>query len=304
MRRVKRPLHRKYSSETGGGSSLTSRILLSSPVLQRFVHSLTESHLKSVGDLPPEVLECSVSAFGEISQTDKIPAEEWQGPAQNDARCMPPEFMAMVGKLEGLFSQNEHTSKEDPRVSSPPRSAEKPHLIAESQPEASENLSTLSECIALQSGRVSGRNEMRFQLGDREDEPHLSNHAEKIEPPGATASTGSGPLSFEQILESLVILLAERVSAELKDPNKAFIQEARKEMAALMQDYLDSLAKITVDHCRREFDHLIDEFLAKSDRHDCLSAGTGAQSQVDRISDWMRNHWRPQIGNESTDRAE
>ena len=277
MKLARRPLHRKYSSETGGG--------------------LTESHLKNLGDLPPEVPECSVSAGGEISQTDKKPAAEWQGPAQNDAHSMPPEFMAMVGKLEGLFSQNEHTSTEDPRISSPPRSAEKPHLTAESQPEASENLSTISECIALQSGRVSGRNETRFQLGDREDEPHLSNHAEKIEPPGATASTGSGPLSFEQIVESLVILLAERVSAELKDPNKAFIQEVRKEMAALMQDSLESLAKITVDHCRREFGRLIDEFLAKSDPHDCLSAGTGAQCQVERISDWMRNYWRQQIGN-------
>ena len=287
MRLARRPLHRKYSSETGG-----------------FVHSLTETHSKSVGDLPPEVPESSVSACGEIGQTDKNPAAESQGPAQNDAHSMPPEFMAMVGKLEGLFSQNERTIREDPRISSPLRFAEEQRLIAESQPEASKNLSTLSECIALQSGRVSGMNEMRFQLGDREDEPHLCNHAEKIEPPGTTTSTGSGPPSFEQIVESLVILLAERVSAELKDPNKAFMQEARKEVAALMQDSLESLAKITVDHCRREFGHLTDEFLGKSDPHDYLSAGTGAQRQIDRISDWMRNHWRQQIGNKSTDRAE
>jgi len=257
-----------------------------------------------VGDLPPEVPESSVSARGEISQTDKNPAAESQGLAQNDAHSMPPEFMAMVRKLEGLFSQNDRTIREDPRISSPPQSAEEPRLIAESQPEAFENLSTLSECIALQSGRVSGMNEMRFQLGGREGEPHFSNHAEKTAPPGATTSTGSSPSSFEQVMESLVILLAERVSVELKDPNKAFMQEVRKEMAAMMQDSLESLAKITVDHCRREFGHLMDEFLAKSDRHDYLSAGTGAQRQVDRISDWMRNHWRQQIGNKSTDRAE
>lgn len=256
-------------------------------MLQKLVHCLKEKRLMNLEDLPSEVPGSSVSSDGEINETDKNPGAQSRALVQNDAHTMPPEFMAMVGKLEGVFCQDERASAEDPPISPPPRSADESHLIAKSRAEASENLSTISECIALQSGRISGMNGMRSQLGDREGKPDLRNHAEKVEPPGATTSTRSDPLSFEQALESLVMILGERVSAELKDSNKAFIQELRKEMAGLLEDSLESLVKMTVDQCRREFGPLINEL---SDLHNHLLGDTAAKCQVDRISDWMRTH--------------
>jgi len=288
--------------------------------------------VNSLNDLPSEVRESSAARQGEFRQAAMRPAAEPEAAGGNDGLGMPPEFMAMVRRLEGRFTESGETIAADPPTAGGaiPTHLEAAEIWDSAQASEEGALRPLSECIAAQSSQLPVSSVISPHLGSRDADPILGGHREAIEPPLAPAFAVSHGISldaatvatywqkmtvedraaaahrtpFEKpaegkqafpdrnqatvplaqslldtcaepkvegmrtgldaLMRSLATVYVERVSADLKNSNKVCIDEVEKKVAELMQASLDSLAENMLDRCRKEFDRMVNELLAKS----------------------------------------
>ena len=175
------------------GEPLTSRLSHRSSELRKLARSFTTDQVNGLNNLPSEVQESSAARQGESSQAALHPASGLEAAGRNDGLSMPPEFMVMVRRLEGRFTDNVETSMvADPPVAEAaiPADAEVTencHSTSASEEDDQGTLRPLSECIAAQSSRLPTSRVISPQLGNYDGEPILGNHVETIEPPLAPA---------------------------------------------------------------------------------------------------------------------
>ena len=192
MRPVLRILSGKDNFELRG-DSLTSRLSHRSSELRKLARSFTTDQVNGLNNLPSEVQESSAARQGESSQAALHPASGLEAAGRTDGLSMPPEFMVMVRRLEGRFTDNVETSM----VADPPlaeaaipadaEATENWHSTSASEEDDQGTLRPLSECIAVQSSRLPTSRVISPQLGNYDGEPILGNHVEAIEPPLAPA---------------------------------------------------------------------------------------------------------------------
>jgi hypothetical protein len=111
---VRRILRREDSTGLTGADSLKPAVSLRSSVIRRLEGLLTKGVPTSMGVLPIEGQASPTPARGEEAEKPGDSAAEPESTASKDSLGMPSEFMAMVRRLEGCFTQDLPTSTEAP----------------------------------------------------------------------------------------------------------------------------------------------------------------------------------------------
>jgi len=264
-------LHREDSAGLVRADLVKSKFSLNSPVVEGVEGFLAEERPKNTED--PSSTPARVKAI----ETPRDPTSETQTTVPKDSLDMPTEFMAIVQRLEGLFTQDQPKTPEDRPLegqgsSTPLRveAVEDPESIAEPKADTLDNFSIPSEFVAPRSVKLSSRDAMTYaQSVYWESKPTLKNHTERRER-HATPRLSSGnnvPRKLEQLQADAAVtgvgwrpetenqhFVAEAQGHFMKigGSEQTLVDDTEKRLAVTVQSLLDSFLRAAIEEMRAE----------------------------------------------------